>query len=99
MTDTIKTQHQERTEPLAVCDLMERFGAGKAAEMIGVSPTLLYTARKTNDVSKVVEVAAAGLLAQDRKRATRLMLRIDDEAKVDAIIAVLDAMAIQYVEV
>lgn len=42
--------------------LMDTLGASRAARALGVSTTLLYTARKDNAVSKVVEVAAAGAL-------------------------------------
>lgn len=48
--------------PDKTMQLMASLGATRAAEILGVSTTLLYTARQHNEVSKVVEVAAAGAL-------------------------------------
>lgn len=48
--------------PTKTLALMDTLGASRAARAIGVSTTLLYTARKENEVSKVVEVAAEGAL-------------------------------------
>lgn len=42
--------------------LMDALGATRAARTLGVSTTLLYTARKEGEVSKVVEKAAEGAL-------------------------------------
>lgn len=48
--------------PKATADLVIRDGVTKAARALGVSTTTLHKARVSNEVSKVVEVAAAGLL-------------------------------------
>jgi hypothetical protein len=52
----------ETTTPRYTADLVIRDGVTKAAKALGVSTTTLHKARATNEVSKVVEVAAAGIL-------------------------------------
>lgn len=52
----------ETIEPKATAELVMRDGVTRAARALGVSTTTLHKARNANEVSKVVEVAAAGLL-------------------------------------
>lgn len=54
-------RHRESTKPIETLKLMAEAGPSSAARKLGVSTTTLYTARKTNVVSKVVETAAAGI--------------------------------------
>lgn len=52
----------QQTAPQNTIALMDALGATRAARAIGVSTTLLYTARSKGSVSKVVEKAAEGAL-------------------------------------
>lgn len=59
----MQTQHRGTfVAPDNTMKLMHSLGATRAADVLGVSTTLLYTARQKREVSKVVEVAAAGAL-------------------------------------
>lgn len=55
-------QKGETVKPNATTKLVERDGVTKAAKALGVSTTTLHKARNQHVVSKVVEVAAAGIL-------------------------------------
>lgn len=52
----------ETTTPYNLAQLVGRDGTTRAAKALGVSTTTIHKARTTGEVSKVVEVAAAGLL-------------------------------------
>lgn len=52
----------ETVRPKAVTALMEKIGPTKTAKELGVSTTLLYNAQKAGQVTKAVEMAAAGIV-------------------------------------
>lgn len=69
MTKTVKstvpqdaTRRGETMKPNAVFKLIDTVGASRAARLLGVSTTTLQTARHKGEISKVIEIAAAGLL-------------------------------------
>lgn len=51
-------------DPVKTLELMATVGPTRAAKALGVSTTTLHKARRTMEVSKIVEVAASGLLKQ-----------------------------------
>lgn len=55
----------EVSKPVSLLRLMNQIGPSRTARSVGVSTTTLYKARKTNKVAKVIETAAAGVLAQE----------------------------------
>ena len=61
--------------------LMTVVGPSRAARSLGVSTTTLHKARNTHEVSKVIEVAAAGVLrglnAEPTKRLDTFMLEVE----------------------
>lgn len=66
------TQHRgQYVPPVSTVALMEALGATRAARTLGVSTTLLYTARKEGEVSKVVEKAAEGALRAPLAKAAK----------------------------
>lgn len=64
-----EAKHRSTTViPSNVLELMESVGPTRAAKLLGVSTTTLYSARTRGYVSKVIEIAAEGALRQPVKR-------------------------------
>lgn len=67
MTTSRKSKKPDRrgeaVYPTYVFKLIEQEGPAEAARLLGVSPTLLYNAKNDQLVTKVVEVAAKGILS------------------------------------
>lgn len=58
------SQHHRRNTvpPVHLAQLMSTIGPTRAAQQLGVSTTMLHKARKENEVTRVVEVAAESIL-------------------------------------
>lgn len=52
----------EYVRPTKTLEMMDKYGPTRAARDLGVSASRLHKARRTGEVSKVVEVAATALL-------------------------------------
>lgn len=65
-------QKGEFVAPKAVLNLMREIGPTKAAKQLGVSTTTLYKARRSGEVSRAYEVAAAGIVMGHMPEPTRV---------------------------
>jgi hypothetical protein len=58
----VQERKGEAVKPVALLQMMEKFGPTRTAKQLGVSTTTLYKARNGNIVSKSIELAASALI-------------------------------------